>query len=288
MLCSGILNAHRLYMLTVLMNTSTPQQSFTFSTLNAAEAYKQLLEYVVRVSRLDNYLVIPRMGQSSVGAPGLSSGIAIDFALTNPSGYERDNNKVGAAGELMVSLGVELYLGRSYLITKQMFEILSRLGLHEFSRSEWQSKIRVLVNVLDDYKDLRPYSTIVETADIVYHDRNNELFKILKAKGHFDPDHTPSDPYIFQIEVKTSTSNLETEFFVSQRQVNLMENTRTGGTVGQSKICYIIARVFNLGRKDMGLALFVNPAKLRDEGLLIFESTSYKVRPGNGWNTTRR
>lgn len=159
------------------------------------------------------------------------------------------------------------------------------MGLHQFSRANWQSKIRSLVNVLDDYKDLRSYSSIIETADIVYHDRNNELFEILRARGHFTNVQTPPDPFTFQIEVKTSTSNLETEFFVSQRQVNLMENAKTMDSLGQSRVCYIIARVFNLGRKDMGFALYVNPAQLREDGFLIFESTSYKVRPGNGRNT---
>lgn len=105
MICSrSTIHVAHIISITVLSHPSTPPQPFTFGVLDADAAYKQLLEYVVRVSRLDNYFRVPRKGQSSVGTVGLPSGVAVDFALTKPNGYERDLNKVGAAGELMVSL----------------------------------------------------------------------------------------------------------------------------------------------------------------------------------------
>lgn len=43
---------------------------------------------------------------------------------------------------------------------------------------------------------------------------------------------------------------------------------------------YIILPVFNLGKDDMGMRLYVDPAMMKDNGELIFEPESYTVIPG--------
>lgn len=42
---------------------------------------------------------------------------------------------------------------------------------------------------------------------------------------------------------------------------------------------YIILRVFNLGKSNMGMRLYVDPATMADSGELIFEAESYTVAP---------
>lgn len=42
---------------------------------------------------------------------------------------------------------------------------------------------------------------------------------------------------------------------------------------------YIIFRVFNLGRNNLGVKLYVDPEAHRLRGDLVFESQSWTVRP---------
>lgn len=145
-----------------------------------------------------------------------------------------------------------------------------------FSEHNWQSKIRGFVNVLEEYSDLANWPG-PETSDIVFDDTNFDLYKILRDLGYFAQGELPKRAFRFQIEVKTTVLRLEEEFHMSQKQVDLMNNTAPTMYSNREKI-FIIARVFNLGRADMGLKLYVDPARLRSNGELIFE-TSYKVRP---------
>lgn len=43
---------------------------------------------------------------------------------------------------------------------------------------------------------------------------------------------------------------------------------------------YIIARVYYLGKPEMGVKLYVDPASLRQKGKLIFRADKYSVVPG--------
>lgn len=43
---------------------------------------------------------------------------------------------------------------------------------------------------------------------------------------------------------------------------------------------YLIFRVYCLGKRDMGLQVYVDPEGMRREGSLVFRSESYSVRPG--------
>ena len=43
---------------------------------------------------------------------------------------------------------------------------------------------------------------------------------------------------------------------------------------------YIILRVFNLLRENIGLRLYVDPASMEESGELMIEAESYTVKPG--------
>lgn len=42
---------------------------------------------------------------------------------------------------------------------------------------------------------------------------------------------------------------------------------------------YVILRVYNLGRENMGMKIYVDPAKLESSGALRFEADQYTVSP---------
>lgn len=43
---------------------------------------------------------------------------------------------------------------------------------------------------------------------------------------------------------------------------------------------YVILRVFNLGRRDMDMRIYVDPATMRKEKKLTFQAESYSVSVG--------
>lgn len=43
---------------------------------------------------------------------------------------------------------------------------------------------------------------------------------------------------------------------------------------------YLIFRVHHLGKRNMGVQVYVDPEGMRQEGSLVFRSESYSVRPG--------
>ena len=45
-------------------------------------------------------------------------------------------------------------------------------------------------------------------------------------------------------------------------------------------VVYIIFRLFNLGKDDMGLRLYVDPAQHEANGSLLFTATEWTVVPG--------
>lgn len=42
---------------------------------------------------------------------------------------------------------------------------------------------------------------------------------------------------------------------------------------------YLIFRVHHLGKRNMGLQVYVDPERMRQDGSLVFRSESYSVRP---------
>ncbi|KAF4976018.1 hypothetical protein FZEAL_7274 [Fusarium zealandicum] len=160
---------------------------------------------------------------------------------------ERDM-KIGALGELFV------------------FELLSKLSpsLPRFSRENWQSQMRKFVTVHPDYSDMLPW-TGRETADIVYFDRKRELTTMLADKGYLDRTAWQNKKPLFMIEVKSTTGHCRTPFYMSKRQFQ-MENSNTTLSPVVSPIIYVIARVFNVGKPNVDLKIYMDPEKLRQDG----------------------
>ncbi|KAL3294422.1 ino80 chromatin remodeling complex protein [Colletotrichum asianum] len=189
-----------------------------------------------------------------------------ELGLRSASQIERDC-KIGAAGELYV------------------FELLSHLSdqdvplppLPEFSRDNWQSNIRRYVTVHPDYALMEPWSGR-ETSDIVYEDVSKQLTSLLVRQGYLETRwlSRPRGPKYF-IEVKTTTMSCETAFYMSKAQYQRMRNNLV---TDDSDTMYVIFRVYNLGQKDIGLKVYVDPETLRLAGRLKFTGETWSVVPG--------
>ncbi|KAI0813926.1 hypothetical protein GGR55DRAFT_486989 [Xylaria sp. FL0064] len=180
---------------------------------------------------------------------------------------ERDM-KIGAAGELFV------------------FELLCRMNprLPNFSRANWQSTIRKFATAHPSYTDMEPWSGR-ETADIVYPDQTGAFTELLLDRGYLDgaagawEGKTPT----YLIEVKTTTRSANVPFFVSRRQFQRMrEHVNPIDSSTDAPTIYIIFRVFNVDKDSIGVKLYLDPEKLRRNGLLVFKEQVYTVTPGVG------
>jgi hypothetical protein len=159
----------------------------------------------------------------------------------------------------------------------QTFELLTKLGLPEFTRDNWQSNIRQRVRVHSLYHDIERWGGF-ETSDIVYNDRQGQFTNMLIEQGYLDSAIWTGCCPKYCIEVKSTTGLLQTQFFVSQNQYDMMEHKMLPDDAAAAEI-YLIARVFNLGRSGMGLKLYVDPARLRRDGTLAFKTDKYTVTP---------
>ncbi|KAM0415352.1 hypothetical protein ACHAPD_006548 [Fusarium lateritium] len=112
---------------------------------------------------------------------------------------ERDM-RIGALGELYV------------------FELLQGFSpaLSHFGRDNWQSRMRKFVTIHPSYSDMLPWNG-QETADIVYFDRGRELTRHLVEKRQLGPEWLGVKP-LYLIEVKSTTGDSRTPFYMSKRQ----------------------------------------------------------------------
>ncbi|KAF5228970.1 hypothetical protein FANTH_14368 [Fusarium anthophilum] len=177
------------------------------------------------------------------------------FRSTNQ--LERDK-KVGAAGELYV------------------FELLSCLDLPNWNRSNWQSTIRSYVTIHPDYVDLQAWRGR-ETADLVYVDAEGHLTNTLIGCGYLDHDEWLGARPKYYIEVKTTTGPCSTAFYMSGKQYQLMQQVHH--TEDHSEI-YIVFRVFQLNSDGIGLCVYTDPEKLRQDGGLLFKGQAWSITPG--------
>ncbi|ESZ98908.1 hypothetical protein SBOR_0766 [Sclerotinia borealis F-4128] len=92
--------------------------------------------------------------------------------------------------------------------------------------------------------------------------------------GHRRPEFERSPTYY--IEVKTTLGPLDTPFYCSQNQFDIMENLKLQDNQSLSEV-YLIARVFKLGARGMGFKLYLDPADLRRKGQLKFTSDKYII-----------
>ncbi|KAH6672846.1 hypothetical protein B0J14DRAFT_667527 [Halenospora varia] len=169
------------------------------------------------------------------------------------------DTKIGAAGELFV------------------FEILSTLGLPWFDWPNWESTIRGLVAIHPRYTGMDNWPGR-ETPDITYDDRSGVLTAILIAKGYLEEQVWRNARPKYFMEVKTTTGECGDRLYISSNQYQLMR--RYTFPPGRSvPNVYIIFRVFNLGRNNLSVKLYVDPEAHRLRGDLVFESQTWTVRP---------
>ncbi len=116
--------------------------------------------------------------------------------------------------------------------------MLFKQFLPEFGRANWMSTVRKKVRVHEKYSDMPPWKG-AETADIVYEDRSPEykFTKLLVDNGHLPGNRLEPGPDLkYYLEVKSTTKECGTRFFVSKAQyqrvstfVELVSNPSTGG-----------------------------------------------------------
>ena len=180
----------------------------------------------------------------------------------NPLAHDR---KIGAAGELFV------------------FETLKK-HISEFALEHWQSRIRGEVGIHADYANLRSWDRL-ETADIVYTDSTGRLWRFLKDNcfgglpvGLDDEEKfgaAPVQPLEYFIEVKTTTKECGTRFFMSKGQRKRMEAMRVSASAVPKQV-YVIFRVYELTSKDIGVKIFVDPCRFVNN-VLQFEVDGWTV-----------
>ncbi|KAF2023097.1 hypothetical protein EK21DRAFT_12273, partial [Setomelanomma holmii] len=163
----------------------------------------------------------------------------------DPHAHDR---RIGAAGEAYV------------------FEILSGLNLPGFGKANWCSTIRHLLSGSTYYADLEAWIGR-ETADIVYTDRTGHLTQYLRnnCDGGFPEISSTRNfalaPLDYYLEVKTTTGQCGTRFYMSGKQYKRMEDMKLGrdDTQTSPKRVYVIMRVYDLMMPNIGLKVFADP-----------------------------
>jgi hypothetical protein len=157
-----------------------------------------------------------------------------------------------------------------------VFTLLEKLALPDFKRQCWQSTIRHLVSVHERYSDLGQWSGI-ETSDIVYFDSESTLTDLLIRHGYLTRETWSRRTPTYYIEVKTTMGDVDRPFFCSQPQFDRMEAHELPDDGNGADDIYLIARVFGVGRSQMGLKLYLDPWKMRRNRELKFEAQVYSV-----------
>ncbi|KAL5044287.1 hypothetical protein BDW71DRAFT_199144 [Aspergillus fruticulosus] len=236
-----------------------------FTDLNHAlpiavgQSYLTLLRTVVNIARISP-LPDPEVFNTAAANAALHTA-GEPFQLRGVDKLTRDK-LIGAAGELFV------------------FELLSQLdpALPGFSRMNWQSTIRRLVNVHPDYRDLETWDGR-ETADITYSDTEGVLTTLLMEKGYLDVRYAGGRPRYY-IEVKSTTSSWDTPFYMSNAQYERMKHmSRLNADSVPPTEVYMICRVYNLGLEPIGMKIFIDPYVMEGTGELRFTADTWTVTP---------
>ncbi|KAK8009461.1 hypothetical protein PG991_012012 [Apiospora marii] len=243
---------------------ATPSRVTPAPDAVASQGYVALLDKVIELGRRNDIPTRGVFGMRLLQAriPGACD--ASNWGLGSLPQMERDC-KVGAAGELYV------------------FELLANLTepriLPGFSRSNWQSTIRRYVTVHPEYRAMPPWLGR-ETSDLVYRDTEGALTDCLIDRGFLDQQEWAGKRPQYFLEVKTTTSNCDTPFYMSKAQYRRMQENSVAA--GNKSTIYVIFRVYYLGQDSMGLKIYVDPEALRVSQSLKFTAESWSVTPAYG------
>ncbi|KAL3264491.1 hypothetical protein ABHI18_000706 [Aspergillus niger] len=224
--------------------------------------YHQLLSSVLASAR---NAIFPSQGTFDMAGldDSITSGAAAQTIRLRTSDQLERDFKIGAAGELFV------------------FELLSRLDppLPAFTRDNWQSVIRKFVTILPEYSDMTAWHGR-ETADITYDDHDGVLTSLFIDKGYLRDDVWRGKTPRFYMEVKSSTADNRTPFFMSKYQYRRMQEMSNGGTQSDNMdTIYVIFRVYNLGQQGMRVKVYVDPETMRVREELLFTAEGWSVVP---------
>ncbi|USP74759.1 hypothetical protein yc1106_02033 [Curvularia clavata] len=181
---------------------------------------------------------------------------------------ERDpfahDRRIGAAGEGYV------------------FELLNCINLPNFSESNWRSTIRGELSCSTRFADIENWIGR-ETADIVYKDESGQFTQYLRehSEGPF-PNQIGEDrnfqthPIEYFLEVKTTTGDCRTRFYMSSGQYKRMETMALGNFEQCPSKVYVVMRVYNLMSREVGLNIFVDALRFKNTKL-NFEAEQWFV-----------
>ncbi|KAM0261041.1 hypothetical protein ACHAQJ_002480 [Trichoderma viride] len=241
-------------------SVSTPLQR---ETLSADLRYSDLLGQVISAARNGSFPTKSIFDLSALRTSlPFSSNTEYDhddhelsYARGFPS-LERDK-MVGAAGELYI------------------FELLKACSpsLPDFGIENWKSTIRSYAKKHPEYANMEPWRGF-ETSDLVYNDTMGVFTKLLIDNCYLDASIWEHRRPTYYFEVKTTTASCETRFFISKKQYKMLHDNR-----GKEDSVYIIFRVFNLGKSDLGLRVYVDPAELEAKQELLFTPETFSVIP---------
>ncbi|KAF5007724.1 hypothetical protein FDECE_5972 [Fusarium decemcellulare] len=240
------------------------------SRSSEASQYLAILSRVVEIARRTSFppggaFDMSNMQSALSGVAGHADeyesfdGLDLMSRFRSTNQLERDK-KIGAAGELYV------------------FELLSKLELPNWDRGNWQSTIRTYVTIHPDYLGMAAWNR-KETADLVYLDTAGRFTYTLIDCGCLGDEWYGARPKYY-IEVKTTTGPCGTPFYMSGNQYQLMGQIHSNEDRAE---IYIIFRVFWLNSSKIGLKIYVDPKKLKQDEQLVFrEQTSWSITPGPG------
>jgi hypothetical protein len=183
----------------------------------------------------------------------------------------------------------------------QIFELLSNIGITDFSLANWQSTIRGELSVSTHFAGLANWLGR-ETADLVYTDNDGTFTQYLRdhCEGSF-PHQIPAarnfetHPIEYYLEVKTSTQAYDTRFYMSSGQYKRVspvasssDKTLTSDAALQMEDMalpvfqqpdkvYVIMRVYDIMSPNVGVKIFVDPLRLKGTRL-VFEAEKWFVR----------
>ncbi|KAF2825039.1 hypothetical protein CC86DRAFT_420454 [Ophiobolus disseminans] len=224
--------------------------------------YPELIEQVVRSARraASRYTGVEVSGADTLAAEGQRY---FDTASTFGSVEQSMWRRIGAAGEAYI------------------FELLSNLNIPTFTLANWQSTIRGELSVSTHFSRISNWLGR-ETADLVYKDCTGDLTQYLRAhcEGSFPSQISERrnfmrDPIEYFLEVKSSTHDYSTRFYMSGGQYTRMENMALEEDTPPSRV-YVILRVYDLTRPNVGLKIFVDPMRFKGREL-DFEAEKWYV-----------
>ncbi|KAF7558422.1 hypothetical protein G7046_g5742 [Stylonectria norvegica] len=240
---------------------ATPAELDTYDE----EEYLELLDSVIVAAE-----TMPFPSQSIFNMSGIFDTLTPDEDVEDSQGYRSstalDKLRLGAAGELLI------------------YELLSRLNpaLSGFNTDRWQSVIRKYVTVHPEYADMTPWIRR-ETADFIYNDSQGTFTEHLIKRGHLNQQPWAGKTPKYMIEVKTTKGGCNTPFFLSKHQYSLMaEYSNAETSEAASAVVYMILRVYNIGKPNIGVKVYMDPEKLRKDGMLVFTEESWSVVPAAG------